>query len=336
MILGAIISGLLHLGLVAVLLIGLPSLFPPEEFAAPIPVELVTVEELEIEDAPQLEPELAAEDTPPDSPPPSAPPPDAPQQQALLTPADDTPPAPEPDVEPAPLAVPEPAVEPEPEPVVPESPEPQPEQTVEPEPEPELEAIPEEIVQPEPDDEPEETVEPEPEIAERRPPTPRRKPKVEVAKAEPKRDEPPEEKPAQDRLASILKNVEKLREPPAPDNRNRTETEPSARQPSRIQQDQMVRAIQKRLRACWRLEPGARNAENLAVRVTVHFKPDGTVQNIQFADSQRLATDNFFRSAAENARRAILNCQPFNLPVREYFVWQRVNLNFDPRRMFGG
>ena len=324
MLLGAVISGLLHLIILVVLVIGLPALFPPEEYAAPIPVELVAVEELEIEDAPESEPEVVEQDLPPDSPPPSAPPPDSPQQQALLTPPDEAPPTPEPDLEPDSLAVPEPVVEPEPEPEVPEALEPEPE------------AIPEEIVEPEPEDQPEETLEPEPEPepAQRSPPTPRRKPKVEVAKAEPKREEPPQEQPQQD-FASILKNVEKLKEPPAPDSRTR-EAEPAARQPSRIQQDQMVRAIQQRLQTCWRLEPGARNAEALAVRVTVHFNPDGTVRDIQFADRQRIATDNFFRSAAENARRAILKCQPFNLPVREYFVWQRVNLNFDPRRMFGG
>lgn len=323
--LGVLISGLMHLGIIVALVLGLPSLFSPEEFAPPIPVELVAIEELEIEDAPEPEPEEVAEDEPPpDAPPPDAPPPDSPQQQALLTPATETPPPPEPDVEPEPLAVPEPQVEPEPEPEIPD--------VVEPEPE----VVPEEVVQPEPDDEPEETVEPEPEITKPKPPIPRRKPEVKVAKAEPKAEEAPKEETAQDRLASILKNVEKLKDPPAQDTRDRTETQVAARQPSRIQQDAIVRAIQQRLQSCWRLEPGAQNADSLAVRVTVFFNPDGSVRQIQISDSQRMATDNFFRSAAENARRAILNCAPFNLPVKEYFVWQRVNLNFDPRRMFGG
>ena len=116
MLLGAVISGLLHVIILVVLVIGLPRLFPPEEFAAPIPVELVAIEELEIEDAPVPAPEVVEQDRPPpDSPPPSAPPPDAPQQQALLTPPDESPPVPEPEAAPDSLAVPEPLVEPEPE-----------------------------------------------------------------------------------------------------------------------------------------------------------------------------------------------------------------------------
>ncbi len=337
MLSGALVSGFLHIVIIVVLLYGLPNLFPPEEFAPPIPVELVAIEELEIEDAPEPEPEVVTEDEPPpDAAPPDAPPPDAPQQQALLTPPPEPLPVPEPDAEPDTLEIPEPRVEPEPEPEIPDTIEPEPEPVAEPDPVVEPELIPEETAEPEPDDQPEETVEPEPEIAKPAPPVPRRKPKVEVAKAEPKKEEKPKDQPTQDRLASILKNVEKLKDPPAQNNRDRTETQVAAKRPSRIQQDAMARAIQQRLRSCWRLEPGAQEAENLAVRVTVLFNPDGTVRKIQIVDSQRMATDNFFRSAAENARRAILKCQPFNLPLQEYFVWQRVNLNFDPRRMFGG
>jgi hypothetical protein len=46
--------------------------------------------------------------------------------------------------------------------------------------------------------------------------------------------------------------------------------------------------------------------------------------------------DSFFRSAAENARRAILRCSPFTLPPNKYEVWRDLTLRFDPSRMFGG
>jgi colicin import membrane protein len=40
--------------------------------------------------------------------------------------------------------------------------------------------------------------------------------------------------------------------------------------------------------------------------------------------------------AAESARRAILRCQPYRLPIAKYDVWKDVEVNFDPRDMFRG
>jgi hypothetical protein len=352
MLLGALISGILHIGVVLMLVFGLPLFWSPPEFAPPIPVELITLQEAELEDAP-----VPALEEVVDEPPPAEPVEAPPQEQAQPQPP---PPTPEPRVEPLPetLAEPEPSVAPEPqpetepEPVVAEAREPEPE----PEPEPEAvaesepETLPEpeptqvaaltEEPKPEPEAEPEPEPEPEPEaVAEpsrNLPAPPRRKPQVQLAKVEPPTEEPEPEKPRQDLMASILKNVEKLKEEPAPRQPAATESQTTGRQASRIQQDAMVRAIQQRLQQCWRLEPGAENAENLVVQVTVFLNPDGSVRQVQIQDRLRMAADPYFRSAAENARRAILKCSPFDLPPREYFVWQRVNLNFDPRMMFGG
>ena len=52
-------------------------------------------------------------------------------------------------------------------------------------------------------------------------------------------------------------------------------------------------------------------------------------------DSTRMNRDAYFRSAAENAVRAIQKCSPFDLPVAQYSEWKTMNLTFNPREMFG-
>ena len=111
---------------------------------------------------------------------------------------------------------------------------------------------------------------------------------------------------------------------------------PNNAQASPIEQMEMVRAIQSQLASCWRLEPGARDASNLIVEIRVALNPDGAVRSADIVDSLRMVSDTYFRSAAENARRAVYRCSPFDLPPRKYEVWQVMTLKFDPRRMFGG
>ena len=41
--------------------------------------------------------------------------------------------------------------------------------------------------------------------------------------------------------------------------------------------------------------------------------------------------------AAESALRAIRSCAPYNfMPAAKYEAWKEVEVNFDPREMFGG
>jgi len=217
--------------------------------------------------------------------------------------------------EPEPVAeIPPPAPKPpNPEP----EPEPEPEPVAEPIPEPEPEAEPEPIPEPEPVKEPE----PEPEQL-KTPPKPKPKPKTQVAMAD-KKEEPPE-----DRLTSILRNVENLR--------NKTQSEETqqadisqarpASQGSAIERMTMARAIQQQMARCWQIDQ--------ALRVVLN--PDASVRAAQIVDFERMFSDSFYRSAAENARRAIYRCSPFDLPTNKYDVWRELTLKFDPSHMFGG
>jgi outer membrane biosynthesis protein TonB len=231
-------------------------------------------------------------------------------------------PQPEPEPEPEPIAeLPPPAPKPEPLPEPEPEPEPIPLAEAEPEPEPEPEPPPEPEAEPEPEEEQVKT-----------PPKPKMKPLQQVAEADKKKEEPPPE----DRLTSILKNVEKLKEQAAESTQLADASQGRLSQASAIEQNAMVRAIQQQMARCWRIDAGARDADSLIVEIRVKLNPDATVRDAQIVDFERMFRDSFFRSAAENARRAILRCSPFTLPPNKYEVWRDLTLRFDPSRMFGG
>ena len=266
-------------------------------FAEPVPSDVIPVELVMLDEiAPKPEP--AAKEP--------APEPKPKEQEARLAPPPPTPP------EPAP----------EPEPVA--KPAPQPEPIAKPEPQPEPKPLP----PPEAKSEPE----PKPEPA---PPKPKRRPDVKIAMPE---KTPPPPEPAPDQLTSILRNVEKLKVQP------RTQGDTVARadqqgttgqQGSAFERNALVHAIQEQLRNCWRLDPGARDARDLVIEIRVELNPDGSVRRSSVVDVIRMVQDGYFRSAAENAMRAIAKCSPFRLPPNKYTIWRDLTLRFNPREMFG-
>ena len=62
----------------------------------------------------------------------------------------------------------------------------------------------------------------------------------------------------------------------------------------------------------------ARDAQNLAVEIRVMFNPDGSVARAEIVDTSRMASDAFYRTAAESAYRAVLLCSPLQqMPVKK-------------------
>lgn len=209
---------------------------------------------------------------------------------------------------------------------VPEPPQPDPEPEPEPEP-PQPEAKPE----PEPPPPPEAVPEPEPKVAVKKPPKPRKRPEYKKPPAKKK-------EPKKDQLASILRNVERLKQQPSPPQQEQPEAPqpgPVSREVSAFEKNDMVRAIQQQLFSCWRLDPGAKSAEDMVIEIRVALNSDGSLQQADVVDVARMSRDGYFRSAAENARRAIYKCSPFRLPPEKYQTWRELTLRFNPREMFG-
>jgi outer membrane biosynthesis protein TonB len=312
----------LHAGLVTALVVGLPDSPRVIEVPPPIPVDVVTIDEVTRPkpspeappDKPDPKPELAAsEPTPPPPPAKSAPPPPPPppqQSKALPEPA----PAPEP---PPPQLTPEPEVVPEPEPA------PEPPQLAEaPEPEPQPE--------PEPEPKPEQETEvPPQEERQRTPPVPQEKPQLAEKPKEEKREEP---------LNSLLNNVLKdLKQQPQQQAPKKQEPQPQAAQQASLSSQPMsiseIDAIRRHIEGCWNVPAGARDAESLIVELRVAMNSDGNVRSVEILDSAGRMGDSFYRTAAESARRAVLQCQPLPVPPKKYDVWREIYLTFDPSQM---
>lgn len=165
----------------------------------------------------------------------------------------------------------------------------------------------------------------------------------------PKPPEPPKEaaKPQVDPLASVLKNVAKMKPaPPAPadvrpdvkknDGAAQTGTTsnqgPALADRLTISQEDSLR---RQISGCWNMPIGARNAQELIVEVLIEVNEDRTVRSAEVVDQNRLSTDSHFRAAAEAALRALRHpkCTPLELPPDQFEQWKTIRFNFDPRDM---
>ncbi|WP_174233667.1 hypothetical protein [Kiloniella sp. EL199] len=316
---GIAVSLLMHMALLAFVIFGLPRFNKPFLAEQVVPVEFVVLAELDLEKPPAPEQDVSE-----------------PEPEELPEPEPKPEPEPQPEPTPEPEPQPEPEPEPEPEPIP--EPEPQPEPIPEPEPAPEPEPL--KVEAPEP--EIIENIEPEPEEAKKAlPPKPKARPKP------PKRPEPKpevvkkEDEPKVDALASILKNVDKLKSAPKKTTtKGKAPTTPTRQRASAAQINSIQRLFVQYMKRCWSVDAGALQADEMVIEVSVNMRQDGSVANVQIVDpSGRFNKDAYYTAAAVKARAAILKCSPYKeLPIQYknvYADWQTVNLTFNPAEMFG-
>ncbi len=310
------LSVLLHSGVVFTTIMAFPQGFKtPVELPPVLPVELLTMAE-ETNIAPAVE-----EDTPAEEPVLEEIPEPDPEPQPLPPEPD-----PEPQPEPEPEPEPEPAPAAQPEPVVPQ-PEPEPAPLPDPEPAPEPSKP---VVEPLP--EPDEPVS-DPETVMRARP---------ISKPAARPADPPEEDDFFASTAALLNK--KPREEKARDfHQNQGISELSSGDQPRAAAGLQtgltlseIDAIRAQLKPCWSPPTGAPNAEELIVLIKVQFNPDGSVVGVPVVVNQwAMSADQYMRTAADRAIRAVLQCQPFELPIDRYRSWQTVELEFDPRFLLG-
>ncbi|MGF1455367.1 MAG: hypothetical protein ACFB6R_08320 [Alphaproteobacteria bacterium] len=364
------ISALLHAGVLALGVVALPLRNTPPVDVPPV----LNVDYVTISDETNIEPligqpadpaEAVAAPKPQGPARPAARPPARPQvRRAPPAPARrpsvsaESKPAPEPkppsDVEPSPPAPapePSPAVvaEAPPEPAIPSVSQPEPEPAPKP-----IEALPED---PEPAPEPAPLPEPEKRVVEPQPDPapadaqtpaspPRQAPKALARPIAPTQATPPREPaPADDFFTQTAALLDK--HPDADKERVFHRRAPSlegeAADRSRAAAGQQTGltvnetdAIKAQLKRCWSPPTGAPNAQELIVTLRVNFNPDGSVAGVpRVVSSWHSQSDGYMRAATDRAVRAVLQCQPFQLPVERYKSWRRVDLEFDPRFLLG-
>lgn len=96
-----------------------------------------------------------------------------------------------------------------------------------------------------------------------------------------------------------------------------------------------IDAVRQTIRKCWTFHAGSQGAKDIVVDIQIELEPDGTVKSAEIMDKDRLVKDPAFRTAAESAKRAVLdpNCSPLPLPPKKYEQWKTSAFRFDPKDM---
>jgi hypothetical protein len=255
--------------------------------------------------------------------PPPAPKPE-PKPEVAEAPPEPTPPPPEP----APVAQPKP----EPAPVAQPKPEPTPEPQVVERAEAENVALP--TTAPVPQSRPQP---PKPQEVAKAPEQPRReeRPRTQEQPREQPRTEQKRETPKDDVLDQVAALLDKQKPSGGGAQRSTQEASLGASRTTggeKLTQSEMD-ALRAQIQRCWNVPAGALDAQNLKVSLKFRLDPSGSVDGRPEVINGG-GGDGVARAAAESARRAILQCAPYNLPADKYAAWADVIVHFDPSDMF--
>lgn len=165
------------------------------------------------------------------------------------------------------------------------------------------------------------------------------KPKKVAAKPKPKPKHAPKKKKEfnPDNIAALLNKV--------PDAGARTSAKPEAKKkprPAKGRSDgrdlsmtfNEIDALRAKISQCWNPPVGGLGADAIKVKLRLRLREDGGLS--REPEVVNRVGSPFFRAAADAAVRAVMLCQPYQLPARKYALWRDMILNFDPKEMFGG
>ena len=89
--------------------------------------------------------------------------------------------------------------------------------------------------------------------------------------------------------------------------------------------------LRAHLSKCWDPPIGAAGSDALIVDIIVTLDRDGRVLSAKVDNKLRFNTDRIFKVAAEEAIRATRECSPLPLPPEKYEQWKSFVFVFDPR-----
>ena len=89
--------------------------------------------------------------------------------------------------------------------------------------------------------------------------------------------------------------------------------------------------LRAHLSKCWDPPIGAAGSDTLIVDIIVSLDRDGRVLSAKVDNKLRFNTDRIYKVAAEEAIRATRECSPLPLPPEKYEQWKSFVFVFDPR-----
>lgn len=178
-------------------------------------------------------------------------------------------------------------------------------------------------------------------------------PPPEITDLPKRRPKPEPMKPPEPKLSEVPVNVKPRAKPKPPsrfdpsriaallDKSKKDEPAPAQPQQQSIDTARLTASLQDAIRSqvqpCWLFPAGAPNAEDLDVRLHISLNPDGSLNGPPVILNQsKVNQSDYYRVAAESARRAVQKCAPLKLPVDSYDVWRDIDMNFNPRDMITG
>ncbi len=170
----------------------------------------------------------------------------------------------------------------------------------------------------------------------------------EVKKEEPKKEPPkkadvkPKEKPKKKKekfdVAKLEAFLNKVDESQAPEQGSETNAQPAVGEANLQGTDDqlsatIIEALVQRIRQCWTVPPGAREAE-IVVKVQFGLNTDGSVIGVPAILNYN--ADPLFDATARSAVAAVMECGAYSfLPQEKYDLWKDLIINFNPNMMFG-
>ncbi|MBR1544940.1 MAG: cell envelope integrity protein TolA [Alphaproteobacteria bacterium] len=91
-----------------------------------------------------------------------------------------------------------------------------------------------------------------------------------------------------------------------------------------------IDAIRIKLRSCWNLDPGAKDIKNMKIVIRTSISPDGNINNIEILNKDEYLSSSWFKAVAESAKRALIICSPYSLPIEFYQDWKDIVFTFYP------
>lgn len=102
---------------------------------------------------------------------------------------------------------------------------------------------------------------------------------------------------------------------------------------SQNEQQALVGRLVAQIERCWRPPTGIPDAKSAIPVISFKLQRDGSVVGSPTIVNRQGSPS--FQLASEAATRAIMQCQPYDMPADKYDGgWSEVELNFDPRGMF--
>lgn len=191
---------------------------------------------------------------------------------------------------------------------------------------------------PEPDDvpaldpvKPPEPPKPQAEVKPPVPRVPRVRPPVPAAQRTPPKPEQERPRP-NNQFANLLNNLSSQPDPAPPQEGSPDSPVEQPANISSVLNASELDAVRNQVMGCWFEPTGLREGERMVVEVRVEINEDRTVRSAEVVDKARMHTDNFYRTLAESAVRAMhnQNCSQLKLPPDKYSTWRTTIFRFSP------